>query len=213
MNSAPSRRGRWLAYAVVLAALLLVISRWILLPFAGTFLVHADLPVKADVAVVLAGDQWGNRIVRGGQLVRDGFVPKVLVSGGPWVYGLYESDLAIRFAGAQGFPQSDFEALHEEVHSTQEEAHSIALELKRRHISRVLVVTSDFHTRRAGLIWRHTAPWLDIRMIAARDRYFGAGAWWRDREAGKHVFTEWSKLAAFTFDFFPPPNSGPVLLQ
>lgn len=210
MSRARSRRGRWLITYAVILIVLAVCARWFLLPFAGSFIVKADAPVKAPVAVVLAGDSYGYRIVRAAELVRDGFAGKVLVGGGPWVYGLYESDLAIRYAVTQGFPESYFEPLHDEVHSTQEEAHSIVLELKRRGIRKALVVTSDFHTRRAGRIFRHTAPWLDLRMIAAPDRYFRAASWWQDRESGKHVFTEWTKLAAFTFDFFPPVHSGPV---
>ncbi len=211
MSRAPAGRGRRLILLAVALATLLIVTRWQIFPALGHFLVKEDLPVKAEVAVVLAGDSWGNRVRRGAELKRDGLVDKVLVSGGPGVYGFTESELAVKFAVANGFPADYFEALHDEVLSTQEEAHSIATELKRRHIKRALVVTSDFHTRRAGLIWRHTAPWLDVRMIAARDRHFRQDQWWYDRESGKHVFTEWAKFAAFTFDFFPPAHSGPVL--
>jgi uncharacterized SAM-binding protein YcdF (DUF218 family) len=210
MSKAPSRRGRRLLLLIVIPILLFVFARWLVLPGLGQFLVHAEEPVKAEVAVVLAGDQWGNRVIRGAELKRDGFVGKVLVSGGPGTYGFYESELAVRFAVKKGFPEDYFEALHEEVHSTQEEAHSIAAELKRRGIKTALIVTSDYHSMRARRIWRHTAPWLDQRMIAAPDRFFRSGTWWYDRESGKNVFTEWAKILAFTFDFFPPEKSGPV---
>jgi len=188
----------------------LVSMRWLVLPWMGAYLVKADQPVKADIAVVLAGDHWGNRILRGAELQRDGLVDKVLVSGGPWVFGMNESDLAVRFAVARGFPADCFIVLHDEVHSTQEEAHSIAKELKSRGVKSAMVVTSDYHTRRAGWIWRHTAPWLEIHMVGAPDRYYRADHWWTDRESGKIVFSEWSKTIAYALDFFPPPNSGPV---
>ena len=210
MSKAPSRRRRLLVYLTVFL-LIVFVCGWFL-PSAGRLLVNEEQPVKAQIAVVLAGDQFGNRVVRGAELQRDGFVEKVLVSGGPGLYGFYESDLALRFATSKGFPEAAFEALHLDHHSTQEEAHMIAVELKRRGIKRALVVTSDYHTMRAGRIWRYTAaPWLDIHMVSSRDRYFHRDRWWSDRESGKHVFSEWVKFIAFTFDFFSPEQSGPVL--
>lgn len=207
-----SRRGRGRRILPFLASIffLVVAVRWLILPSAGSLLVKADSPAKAEVAIVLGGDSWGNRILRGADLKRQGLVDKVLVSGGPGLYGFYESDLAVRFAVSNGFPEDYFEPLHELVLSTQDEAHSIVQHLKRRGCKRVLVVTSNYHTRRAGRIWRYTAPWLDIRMVAARDRSFRSEYWWRDRESGKLVLNEWAKFAAFTFDFFPPTKSGPV---
>jgi uncharacterized SAM-binding protein YcdF (DUF218 family) len=213
MSRAPLGRRRRLRVffpVVLFLGLAILTSRW-WLPSLGRFLVQADLPAKAPVAVVLAGDNHGYRILRGAQLQRDGLVEKVLVSGVPGIYDLYESDLAIRFAVARGYPEAAFEALHLDYKSTQEEAHVIVSELKRRGIRSVLVVTSDYHTRRAGWIWRYTAPWLEIRMVEAKDRYFRRDHWWVDRESSKRAFDEWMKLIAFTFDFFPPAQSGPVL--
>ena len=211
MSKPALKRGRRIAYylAAILGILILLLA-W-LLPSAGGFLVNVDPPAKAQVAVVLAGDYWGLRVVRGGELARDGLVGKVLVSGASGFYGTQESELAVRYAVAQGFPEASFEALHMQYGSTQEEAHSIVLELKRRQIKSVLVVTSDYHTRRAGLIWRQTAPWLDIRMIGSPDRFFHRERWWRDRDSAKRVFDEWTKWTALTFDFFRPEQSGPVL--
>ena len=210
MSRVPSRRGRRLLFLPVVLIVFAIAFRWLVFPELGNILVRVDSPAPAQVAVVLAGDHWGNRIVRGAELKRDGLVDKVLVSGGPGMYGFHESDLAIRFAVARGFPAGDFEALQEDVHSTQEEAHSIAEGLKRRGIKTALIVTSDYHTMRAGRIWRYVAPWLDLRMIAAPDRFFRRERWWYDRESSKSVFSEWTKFVTFMFDFFPPPKSEPV---
>src|SRR5436190_5405364 len=69
----------------------------------GNYLVQAGPPQKADAALVLAGDGWGLRILTAAQLVRDGFVPKVLVSGPDGAYGNNECDLAIPFAVKHGY--------------------------------------------------------------------------------------------------------------
>jgi uncharacterized SAM-binding protein YcdF (DUF218 family) len=215
MSSKPLRQRvfRLVLFPALLFLAFAVLAAVFFFTIAGPYLVHADEPTKAQVAVVLAGDTTGQRILRGAELKRMGLVDTVLVSGGPWIYGTFESDLAVRFAVAKGFPENYFEPLHDEVKSTQAEAHSILLHLKRRGIQSALIVTSDYHTRRSGLIWHYMAPWLNLRLVAAKDLVFRPEDWWRDREASKHVYSEWTKLLAFTFDFFPPEQSQPVLFR
>ena len=63
----------------------------------------------ADIAVVLAGDYYGNRVLRAAELVKQGYVPNVLVSGPHMLYGFYECDLEIPFAVQRGYPESWFQ--------------------------------------------------------------------------------------------------------
>ncbi|MBM3796328.1 MAG: hypothetical protein FJW31_20215 [Acidobacteria bacterium] len=82
-------RGRFLPrFFLALAALsglvYFTFPSW--LPWFGTWLVDGQPPVKAEIAVVLAGDFSGLRVLRGAGLVRDGYVPKALVSGAPGVF-------------------------------------------------------------------------------------------------------------------------------
>ena len=44
----------------------------------------------------------------------------------------------------------------------------------KRHAHRIDIVTSDYHTRRAGNIYRAQAPGLEIHMVAAPDLYFSS---------------------------------------
>jgi uncharacterized SAM-binding protein YcdF (DUF218 family) len=154
-------------------------------------------PIKADAALVLAGDPRGERIKKGGELVRAGYVPKVLVSGPMEWYGVNEAELAIRFAAANGYPSEWFERLNIRALSTEEEARAIGPELERRGIHRLLLVTSNFHTARAGKIFRRAvAANIDIRTIAAPDKYFGIHTWWHTREGWKTWFYETTKTIA-----------------
>lgn len=166
----------------------------------GYALVHDDGPAKADVAVVLAGDSYGHRIVKGGELVRAGFVPVVLVSGPATAYGLYESDLAIPFAMRNGYPAEWFAGVPNKALSTQEESKAILDELRRRNVKSFLLVTSNYHTARARRIFlateRAEGGGPSFRTVAAPDEYFRANSWWRDRQAQKIAFFEWSKTIA-----------------
>jgi uncharacterized SAM-binding protein YcdF (DUF218 family) len=161
--------------------------------------VRAAPPVKADMIVVLAGDFTGNRILTAGDLVRRGFAPQALVSGPSGAYGLYESDLAIQFAVRHGYPQSYFIALPNDARSTRDEAADVLAALAQRHVHSVDIVTSDYHTRRAGNIYRAQARGIEIHMVAAPDVYFSPGGWWKNRDGRKTFLLEWLKTMANWF--------------
>ena len=177
-------------------ALLLGVFRAPLLDAAGSYLVQADAPQKADIAVVLAGDAWGHRILTAAQMVRDGQVPKVMVSGPDGLFDSHECDLAIPFAVRRGYPESYFLHAEHNARSTLAEAKALLPEIRRAGYKRVAIVTSNFHTRRAGRIFRRLAPDLTIVMIAAPDEHFTPRGWWRNREAQKTFLNEWEKTVA-----------------
>jgi uncharacterized SAM-binding protein YcdF (DUF218 family) len=162
----------------------------------GAYLVQAGPPQKADAALVLAGDGWGYRMLTAAQLARDGFVPKVLVSGPDGAYGLHECDMAIPFAVKHGYPESYFVHIEHSARSTAAEAQAVLPVIRRMGIQRLIVVTSNFHTRRAGAIFRRLAPDLTILMVAAPDKSFTAGGWWHNREGQKTFLTESEKTVA-----------------
>jgi uncharacterized SAM-binding protein YcdF (DUF218 family) len=163
-------------------------------------LIHDDGPAKADIAVVLAGDYYGHRIEKGGELVRAGYVPAVLVSGPEDYYGLAESGPAIQFAVRKGYPAEWFIPVLNKTLSTQEESGVLLDELRRRNIHSFLLVTSDYHTARARRIYRASERAMgggpDMRVVAAPDEFFRANSWWRNRQARKTFFMEWCKTIA-----------------
>jgi uncharacterized SAM-binding protein YcdF (DUF218 family) len=193
------RFGLWLGTPFLMILLLIATRGWWLSQI-GAFLIHNDGPAKAELAVVLAGDARGNRILKAAELVREGYVPAVLVSGPAGMYGQYECDLAIPFAVSKGYPREWFIRFPNTALSTKEEAEAILGELRRRDIHHFLLVTSDYHSGRADRIYRAAeraaggGP--DFRMVTAGDRYFDTGSWWHNREGMKIVFIEWSKTIA-----------------
>jgi uncharacterized SAM-binding protein YcdF (DUF218 family) len=199
----PRRRFPWLAkLCLALAAFVLVafLARSLWLPKIAYPLIRDDGPAQADIAVALAGDFFGHRLEKAAQLVKQGYVPAVLVSGPPGVYGRNESDLATEFIEREGYPPQWFIAFPDPARSTKDEARFVLQELRRRNVHSFLLVTSDFHSARAARIFvaaeRAMGYQPQIRMVTAADEYFHADSWWRDREAQKTVFFEWSKTVA-----------------
>lgn len=148
---------------------------------------------------MLAGDYSGNRIVMAGDLVRRGFASKALVSGPSGAYGMHESDLAIPYAVRHGYSESYFVALPNDGRSTREEAADVLAALNKQRAHRIDIVTSDYHTRRAGNIYHALAPNLEIHMVAAPDQNFSPDGWWKNREGRKTFLLEWMKTASSWF--------------
>ena len=184
----------FVCFAILLALLAATHAWW--LAALGRLLVRDDGPAQADIAVVLAGDFYGNRILRAAQLVQQGYVPKVLVSGPHMIYGLYECDPEIAFAVRHGYPQSWFIRLPNEAMNTRQEAAVVLQDLRRRGVHRFLLVTSNYHTARAARIYRAKASGLEMRVVAAPDAYFHPDTWWHNREGQKIFVLEWMKTVA-----------------
>ena len=187
---------RILLIAAAAALLLLALFHNPILAALGNFLVKAVPPRKADIIVVLAGDGFGLRILKAAELVKEGYAPKALISGPDGLYGDSECDLAIPFAVRAGYPESYFIHFEHHAHSTAAEARVVSKKLHEMGVKRVMVVTSNYHTRRAGIMFHRAAPDLDIFVVSANDEFFKPDSWWRDREARKIFFYEWLKTVA-----------------
>jgi len=193
------RAFRVLALVVIILVVLGFIFHNAVLTGLGSYLIKADAPQKADIALVLAGDGDGNRILTAAQLERRGYVPKILVSGPSGIYGHHECDLAIPFAVKAGYPESYFLHFENDAKSTKEEAVDTIARLRQLGAHKILLVTSDYHTRRAGKIFRSAAPDLQFIVVAAPDTNFSAGGWWHNRQGQKTAFIEWLKTVTTPF--------------
>jgi len=185
-----------LAALVLSGVVLLVLFRSTVLAAMGNFLVKAGPPEKADIIVVLAGDGFGHRILKAAELVKAGYAPRALISGPNGSYGNYECDEAIPFAVRAGYPESYFLHFEHTARSTQSEAEQVTKKLREMGVKRAILVTSNFHTRRAGIMFRRAAPEIEFFVVAAPDEFFKPDSWWHDREASKTFLYEWMKTVA-----------------
>ncbi|MGD1070567.1 MAG: YdcF family protein [Bryobacteraceae bacterium] len=165
----------------------------------GAMLVNSEPPQKADIAVVLAGDGSGHRILKAAELARQGYVPKVLVSGSQRFFGATESGAAVDFAVDHGYSRDYFIAFQSPSLSTEEEARHLVPELRKLGVHKYLLVTSYFHTGRAGRILHRNGPELELHVVGTAYPHWNDGYWWKDREGRKIWLQEEAKTVA---DFF-----------
>jgi uncharacterized SAM-binding protein YcdF (DUF218 family) len=172
-----------------LMGLLVVIYllRYPLLRLVGSFWVVDESPEASDAIVVLGDDNYaGDRAARAAELFGSGRAPRVIASGRylrPYasIAQLEEHDLTDR-----GVPASAIVRLEHHAQNTREESIAISRLLSSRGWKRVLLVTSNYHTRRARYICgREFPPGTVVRVVATPDSDYDPDGWWSNREGIK----------------------------
>lgn len=178
------------------------------LPFAGRLLYHEDALRRSDAVFVLAG----SRIVRwleASDLVNEGWAPEIALGGG--YRETLEKNLLARGVRIPSEGEVAREALIQLGHppdrvrilgytdNTAEEARMLQREAVARHWSRVIVVTSRLHTRRAGLAMRRAFAGTQTEIIMRASRYDDdePAHYWRKRRTVRSLMSELPKLAAY----------------
>jgi len=149
---------RWLLIVLLICCLgvLGVVSflfRTAILSFAGSTIIDSEAPQPADLILVLGGDFYGPRVVLAAELGVRGYSRTVLFSSPPYK-NLPEGNFAIAFLTGKGYPRDLFQVFAHHAESTVDEAIALERELARRHVKRVILVTSAYHSRRAALVMR-----------------------------------------------------------
>lgn len=175
---------------------------------AGRFLVVDQAPARADAIVVLSGSV-PDRILEAVDLYQDGYAPLIVLCGEPENEGTRQlrqrgvvlprgHEVHASIAVQLGVPESAIVVVDRPPGSTFTEALAILDGLAERGARTVLLVTSQYHTRRAGLIYRHLAGGsIEIITRPARSGGFDAEGWWHDRMTVRRVLIEYQKLAMF----------------
>ena len=160
---------------------------------AGRILVE-NAPQNADVIVVLAGET-DHRPALGLELLKQGYASRMILDVPAWshLYNVSEIDVARSYV--QTLPEAPaVEICPIEGLSTLAETTDVERCLAGKPSSRVLIVTSDFHTRRALSIFRHQLPGHSFSIAAARDdKQFGIH-WWAHRQWAKVFLEEWLRF-------------------
>jgi uncharacterized SAM-binding protein YcdF (DUF218 family) len=186
------KRIRLWSVAIVLAAMLLVFAA-----NAGRLLV-LDAPQPSDVILVLAGET-DRRPARAVQLLEQGYAPRVVldVPAEARIFGSTELQLAEKYV--QNLPQSSaIRVCPIEGLSTRDESRDAEKCLARESGRRILIVTSEFHTRRALNIFSHEMRGYSFSVAMARDDAEFGTRWWTHREWAKTCLGEWERLLWWT---------------
>jgi uncharacterized SAM-binding protein YcdF (DUF218 family) len=172
------------ALALFLLLLLLAVSA---LVFPRPFLTVDSGPVKADVLVLLGGGSH-ERAERAAELFKGHAAPRIIVSG----YG--DCEINRHLLEAAGVPARLIE-VESKSKTTKENAEFTIRLLREQKLTRVILVTSWYHSRRALACFRHEAP--DIQFFS-RPSYFASDrSDWSHHRIGNRIRLEYVKLLGY----------------
>ena len=176
---------------VVFCLLLYAVHRPVLRFLAESWIVEDPLN-KADVLIVLSGDNFfGDRATRAAELFREGKAPLVVASGkrlrpNAGVAELMEHNLVER-----GVPKNKVLRFAHDADNTKEEAEALVQLAKTKKWHKAIVVTSNYQTRRTRYIFHRVFPQdIEVHVASARDGDFDPQHWWEKRKSTKEFVHE-----------------------
>ena len=182
-------------FTVAAAVVMSCIVIWFALP-GGQLVI--DKPEKSDAIVVLAGSETDSRYWHALELLRAGYAQHLFLDAVDGVtYGHSLVDLARGFvARTAGADASRVTVCPVEGDSTKDEAPQVGaclltLQPTPHH---VMLVTDEYHTRRALSIFRNRLPQYRWTAAAAKNPAIFGLPWWKQREWAKTYLTESEKL-------------------
>lgn len=174
--------------------LLLLVVLLTALAAAGGWLLVVDHPTKADIILVLAGET-DRRPSRGLELLAQGYGREMIldVPANARIYKWTQLELARTYISQLG-QDKNVQICPISGLSTRDEARDTVACLKQMEGKNVLLVTSDYHSRRALDIFRHEVRGYSFNVASCYDDSTFGIAWWRHREWAKTALSEWAKL-------------------
>jgi len=180
----------WMFLIFLLCVLYIV--RHPILRMAGEFWVVNETPIDSDAIVILGDDNYqGDRAACAAQLFKSHFAPRVIASG-PYLRP-YASipQLEAHDLASDGVPASAIVSFPHHADNTHEEAMALSPFLAAHGWKRILLVTSNYHTRRSEYIFERTLPAGSIlTVVAAPDFEYDPNHWWGTRLGVKRFFHE-----------------------
>jgi len=168
----------------------------------GRFLIVSDPLVKADAILVLSGDPYGDqRISHAAELWRTGYAPRVVLSAKMADWQTKEDYLPWRFAQKKRLlPENVLVVVPHRADATLQEAEALVPFVREKGYRSIILVTSNYHTRRSRMIFQQRWGRGGIRVMvsAAPARDFDPDRWWTRRADSRTFLLEWAK----TFWYF-----------
>ena len=176
-----------LVFVLLLAALYTV--RRPLLRAAGNLWIASDPLEHADAIVVIGDDNVsGDRAARGAELYNAGWAPIVVASGRRLRTYAGMAELIEHDVESHGVPMTAVVRFTHRAENTIDEAKALRQLVVDRKWNRILLVTSNYHARRARYIFRKVFPTnVSVNVVPAKDSDFNLDTWWETRD-GQALF-------------------------
>ena len=194
-SAAPAKPSRWrrrLGWLLVVVAVLAGVG-WLLSQLGHFLVLHA--PERSDALVVLEGGVGSSRFEQALRLHKAGYAPLILVDADVTrdFYGKTEADMLMDYLRREHL--NSVAVCATTADSTYNETKDVERCMRMEGATSAIIVTSDFHTRRALETFRKRLP--QYRWSVAASSWPGNAAerYWLHRWWAKSVLEEAQKYA------------------
>jgi len=151
--------------------------------------VVTDEPTEVDAIVVLGGDPSGGRVDHASRLYQKGYLPTgpFIVSGGI-LYGKLTWAGFMAQRAIQNLVPIKCISLQLESETTDQNAEFSVKLLRKCEAKKVMIVTSDFHSKRTLALFRKHAP--EIAFISCPSKSGFKEDWWKHAESARVIASE-----------------------
>ena len=167
----------------------------------GKFLVKSDKLEKADAIAVFSGDN-GPRTERAVELLKEGYADYLILSGGKVYDDVTMAELMKNHAIKLGVDESKI-LIDDEAATTNENADFTADIIEENNFKSVIVVTSDYHTRRSKLAMEKAledtlidGEKVSVSVTPSKEEKFTT-KWWTSGNSVLMVISEYLKLTGY----------------
>ncbi len=201
-----------LVFALLLFVLYLV--RRPILRAVGDYWVVDDSASQADALIVLGDDDFiGSRAAKAADLYHEGRAPIIVASGRMMRPYAGVGELIQRDLTDRGVPTSAIEIYRHNARDTLDEAQTLRSLVVQKNWHHVVIVTSNYHTRRARYIFQKVFPLgVQVDVAAAKDPDFDVSDWWEHKAGLKAFLHELAELAEAKWTLrHTEPTAGVIL--
>jgi len=197
------RRAAYFIAGTIAVAAVSYAARGVWGPLVGRRLDVGGPPHRADYALVLAGDPQ-SRPIAAAYLYRYGYVAEILLTRPPRTTDDATTvedgtERSRRLLERLGVKPTDIRVLEGPVRTTMDEAQVVAPLLRNEPQAKLVVVTSDYHTRRGLWSLRRAAPEAAERITAfsAPVENVRPDEWWQSQIGIAAYLGEYLRLAFY----------------
>lgn len=181
-----------LILTLVVSAMLLGLGHWVAF---GT-----DASQPSELIVALGGDD-GHRVRKVANLFREGFAPRVLVTGlegAPETEREHYLNWRSRVLAEAGIPR-DAVLFDLKASNSREEAMDTLDLMRERGWQRAIVVSDPPHMRRLHWVWGRvfSGSGKSFVLVSSEPAWWQPDRWWANERSGQFVLTEVIKLGYY----------------
>lgn len=168
-------------------------------PASAIIVLSGRPPLRALEAARLYKDGWAPKVILSQSLRRENFYALNLLGIDFVEQHEYDREALLR----SGVPGDAIIVIEEEIENTLAELRAVLRILNPPRDTPLIIVTSNYHTRRTAAIWSYLTNGQMKGLVrwTRRDTSFDAATWWKGRNSIRYLVNEYMGLINYWLGF------------